>query len=308
MELKAPQQLRSFKYLLPVWYNQKVWQEKLILGSLLLVLFLTAGQLSALLWSFIFPPQYQSTVHVASNTTQTHDVYESTLQKSNTLGQNTWFGVSPELAVNQMEAETVAVETALNLSLKGTIMGSNPQAFIVDNETGKTHLVKLDEEVINGVTLASVDRRQVVLTNNGKRETLSLPSTMLNGISHKKAEPEYTVLFEREAEKRQLVKISSADVEYALGNLGALSTEAKFIPRVAGGTVEGYKIMKMKNNSFLRKLSLKERDILLKLDDVLISDKAKLFPMLMDLKNASKARLLIHRGGENIALDVQVAN
>lgn len=309
METKALHSLRSLKYILPVWYNQQRMQQKLVTVLMLVILFFIAAQISTFIWNLAFPHEYK-VIQAPKIITKTHDVTNVFQQnQSSALGENTWFGISPDLTINQMDAEAITQETALNLSLKGTIMGSKPQAFIVDNETGKTYLVKLNENVINGVKLTSVDRRQVVITNNGKRETLSLPTTLLNGgLVKQKSEPTYTLLFERKPSKRQLVKISASDVQYALGNLGALATEAKFIPRVAGPVTEGYKIMKMKNNSFLRKLSLKERDIILKLDDVLISDKSKLFPMLMDLKNALKARLLIHRDGKNIALDIQVAN
>jgi type II secretion system protein C len=306
METKS---LHSYKYILPVWYNQKVWQQKLITGFMLAVLFLIAGEVSSFIWNTVLPVQYNASTTIQQSTNQKHILsVKHPKNHVSMLSENTWFGISPDLAINSMDSESVANETALNLSLKGTIMGSKPQAFIVDNETGKTHLVKLNGTVIGGVTLSDINRRQVVITNNGKKETLSLPSAMLGGVFKKKVQPTYTVLFDRKADKRQTVNIASADVAYALGNLGALATEAKFIPRVAGGTTEGYKIMKMKNNSFLRKLSLQERDILLKLDNVLISDKSKIFPMLMDLKTASKARLLIHRQGKNIALDINVVN
>ncbi len=306
METKTLNHFKSFKYILPVWYNNKSLQQKIITGLMLVLLVAIAYLSSVFIWRIVLPPEYK--IHTTIVTTQqTTPLKVSTKNNANILAENTWFGISPDLAVNNMQAETIVIETALNLSLKGTIMGSKPRAFIVDNETGKTHLVKLNEEIIPNVKLSKIDRRQVVIINNGKTETLSLPNASLNGkIAQQKKQPTYTLLFKRKAEKRQKVKIPASDVSYALSNLGALANQAKLIPRVSGSTIEGYKIMRMKNNSFLRKLSLKEGDILLKLDNVLISDKAKMFPMLMSLKDAKKARLLIHRQGKNIALDIQV--
>ena len=244
-----------------------------------------------------------------------------TLESYAPLTQSTWFGSSAHLATQALEEEVVVAETTLNLALEGTIFGPRPRAILYDNAARKTHVLMLGESIMPQVTVAEVNRRSVVLDNRGTLETISLPAGLslltkpeTTNVAVAPAKPAarvakeapYVLLYERPAVKRQKVTIGKLEALKALANLGSLSNEVKLIPRVSGGTIEGYKIFQMAHDSFFSKLTLKEGDIFLKLNGTLVSQKDKIFPMLMNLKSAREADVLIHRDGENILLTVAV--
>ena len=244
------------------------------------------------------------------------------------LANSAWFGTSQRLAAQSLEQKDVVIETTLNLTLKGTILGDSPHAIIQNNADNALYVRKQNREVLPGVTIEQVERRKVVLNNNGQLENLSLPgyefiaqlsgddtpdeTVTLSANSTPTLKPTlqkeapYQLLYERPIDQRQRVSIEKASVLSAVANLGKLSREARFIPRKAGATTEGFKIMNLQNDSLLRRLSLQEGDILLKLDDVLIRDRENLFPLLMNMGTAQNAELLLHRSGKNIALKIEV--
>lgn len=237
------------------------------------------------------------------------------------LERATWFGASTRMALNELPVETVKAETSLNLILKGTIAGATPYAIIVDNTTGESKLVQQGDKVLRNVTLKDIKRRMVILSNNGKLEKLSLPGNDFSQFAHvdEKKEPiklkksTYGVststgvnITKRAVLKRQEVHVSKSEIKAAFSNLGRLATEARFLPRIEDDEVVGFRVTKLKHDSFLAKLTVQENDILVKVDDVPVSDRDRLFPMLMELKNAEEAELVINRHGNQIGLLIKV--
>jgi type II secretion system protein C len=251
------------------------------------------------------------------------------------LRDATWFGTSYTAEKEQLVEEKVVVETTLNLQLKGTIVGPNSRAIIKDNATGKTLILKEGENFLNGVKVARVTRRRVLLDNKGQMEGLSLagedymaiggeptimpamgkvaPSQVVQksaGIKRLNAQQQdtYIPMVNRKITKRQKLKLEKSEVLSALSNLATLGKQARFIPRIKDGRVEGFIVTQLEHDSFLARMSLKEGDILVKLDDVPVGQKDKLFPMMMGLATASEAELVINRGGEQIALMVDFSS
>jgi len=233
----------------------------------------------------------------------------------------TWFGSSTKMAVNELPVESVKAETSLNLTLKGTISGSSPYAIIVDNTTGESKLIQMGESVLKGVVLKDIQRRMVVLSNKGKLEKLSLPGNDLSQFvksSSGTAQPVVKKVptgpststgvhvTKRAVVKRQEVRVTKADIKEAFANLGRLATEARFLPRIEGEEIVGFRVTKLKHDSFLAKLTVQENDILVKVDDVPVSDRDRLFPMLMELKNADEAEIVLNRRGMQIGLLIKV--
>lgn len=248
-----------------------------------------------------------------------------TLEDYQPLTGSTWFGSSLLLNAADLKNEIVEVETALNLSLKGTIMGANPRVIILNNQNNSTAVLREGEEVLKGVQVSQILRRKVVLNNQGKLETLSLPSInnlfddyqeehIISVVGNHSAsnkemavkDPTYTPLAERAINKKQTLNVNRAEALSAVANLGALSKEARFIPYVKSGKLEAFRITNLANESFLRKLSLQEGDILIKLDDVPVHNREKLFPMIMNLSSAKSAQLVLERRGEIIQLNINV--
>lgn len=315
------------KYLRTTYWQQKAlpWllhtrsQSRIITTLALALIALACWQTAKTFWQIALPAK----AHISTSIPQSAAQVVAAKQQQpdyQALSNMDWFGLPPELQLAELEMQEVEQETTLNLTLNGTILGQWPRAVIKNNETGKTLVLEKGEEFINGITLQGIERRRVVLNNKGNLEQLSLPAAMglkvektggsekplIKPTGLKKAEG-YTLLYERPVKKRLKVEISKQDVTNALANLGALANEGQFIPRVASGKTEGYKVLRIKNNSFLRQLGIKEGDVILKLDGIHVFEREKLFPLLMNMGQASSAELLIHRHGENVLLHISAS-
>jgi len=63
--------------------------------------------------------------------------------------------------------------TKLPFTLTGTLVSGDPQAVLVNNETGEQHIYRPGDTVLDGVVLRAVQQSRVVLDNNGVSETLT---------------------------------------------------------------------------------------------------------------------------------------
>ncbi|MEC9290983.1 MAG: type II secretion system protein N [Pseudomonadota bacterium] len=319
----AQQKLESFAQTLLCYMHSK----RTSLLSLVVLSVLVAVMLVSSVFALM---PYLPSLMLTSNPETTAYAFEAgdlkkaqavSLESYDSLERAAWFGASTQMALNELPVETVKAETALNLTLKGTISGSSPYAIIVDNMTGESKLIQMGESVLKGVVLKDIQRRMVVLSNKGKLEKLSLPGNDFSQFvknegsakkpatvkpSQKRSGPSNVYVSNREVVKRQEVRVSKADIKDAFSNLGRLATQARFLPRIEGEEIVGFRVTKLKHDSFLAKLTVQENDILVKVDDVPVSDRDRLFPMLMELKNADEAEIVLNRRGTQIGLLIKV--
>jgi general secretion pathway protein C len=220
------------------------------------------------------------------------------------------FGRSADLATAGLEAEQAEVRTTLNMTLTGTIIDAAPRAYVRDNLANKTLVVQAGDRLLPAVTVERVERRRLLLSNQGRREELLMQTAELRPYGKssglKSATPD-PLAYELEANRKETLTITRAEVLTALGNPGELMAQANFIPRVnEEGTREGFTLLNVQHNSFLSKLGLRDGDVLLKLDGIPVVARERILPMMFALQNAPAAELTILRDSTVVALDISV--
>jgi prepilin-type processing-associated H-X9-DG protein len=73
---------------------------------------------------------------------------------------------------DQIEPATLA-ETKLPLTLTGTLLSGDPQAVLVNNDSGEQHIYRPGDTVLEDVVLHEIQQSRVILENNGVREVLT---------------------------------------------------------------------------------------------------------------------------------------
>lgn len=73
---------------------------------------------------------------------------------------------------DQIEPAALA-ETKLPLTLTGTLLSGDPQAVLVNNDSGEQHIYRPGDTVLEDVVLHEVQQSRVILENNGVREVLT---------------------------------------------------------------------------------------------------------------------------------------
>lgn len=101
--------------------------------------------------------------------------------------------------------------------------------------------------------------------------------------------------------------VERAEVDYALGNLDKLSREARVVPNFQDGESNGFKVFSIRRNSALRKMGLKNNDVLTAVNGNSLSSPEKAMELYSKLLNDSSFELEVLRNGQpqTIRYDVQ---
>ncbi|MBI5845849.1 MAG: PDZ domain-containing protein [Deltaproteobacteria bacterium] len=145
--------------------------------------------------------------------------------------------------------------TAMNLKLLGTLTAprGNSRAIIEDAQAQKQGLYKTGDTVQNAV-IKSIERNQVVVTIEGRDEILLPEEEQKKRMAAKKpAGPTGA----------PGIKLSRAEVEQSMRNIGLLMTQARWQPSFdASGNPEGIAVNRIRPGSLLSKMGIANGDVL----------------------------------------------
>lgn len=179
-----------------------------------------------------------------------------------------------------------------NLDLLATMAGRPETSMALishKNEPGKIEGYRWGE-MVGEYQITSIEPRLVRLTKDGTEEVLRMPEqakptqvaksytgseTLAEGIV-KVGEDEYI--------------IDKSLIEDSFENIGKLMRQAKIIPRLKGGKIDGFKILKIKKKSLFSHIGLSNGDIIHQINNKGITgpeDALKLFEIFKTAKSIS---------------------
>ncbi|WP_238526782.1 type II secretion system protein GspC [Cellvibrio japonicus] len=221
--------------------------------------------------------------------------------------------------------EDDAADTQLNLVLRGVLASNHEQAaraVISSGDRQEVYAIGDKLPVGNNVTLAKVLDLRVIISNNGKYESLWLFKDDPNApkIASPMARPpagnpqrdsgyaqapfqQRPVHVDPQPEQRQFGPDPAGDPRMAaMGNTLA-DVVAMSIHR-EGGQVVGYKIRPGRNAEMFNSLGLQTDDIVTAVNGVPLTSPGKIMEIYKNMSNATSANLEIKRGGSVINLDI----
>ena len=100
--------------------------------------------------------------------------------------------------------------------------------------------------------------------------------------------------------------VEQGEVDYALGNLDKLSREARVVPNFQDGATNGFKVFSIRRNSALRKMGVKNNDVLTGVNNFDLSNTQKALEIYSKLQTEKTFRLDILRNGEPMTLEYDI--
>ena len=100
--------------------------------------------------------------------------------------------------------------------------------------------------------------------------------------------------------------IDQGEVDYALGNLDKLSREARVVPNFQDGATNGFKVFSIRRNSALRKMGIKNNDVLTGVNNFDLSNTQKALEIYSKLQTEKSFRLDILRNGEPMTMEYDI--
>lgn len=220
------------------------------------------------------------------------------------------------------------LKSKLPLELSGVIYGGKPSVglALIENKSKKriaSYLV--GDEVDAGAILKEVYEERVVLNNRGRLEYLPLERKKLVRSSrdrkkHKAPEPSQPAIsplatgpvadsFKEEGFERSGgdIKISTAYREDLLGaKMSKVLSDAKAIPNMVGGELQGFKLTKIREDSIYQKAGFQSGDIIHDINGIPLRDAAGAIRLLQSLRNETEIEVRVQRGGDYFNMTIAV--
>lgn len=194
-----------------------------------------------------------------------------------------------------------------DLSLLGTAIGSPRTSFILvrRNSSNEERVFKLGEKVFDLGTLSAIKKETAEVRSGSQLITLRTPSAPAEPA--KPAQPVAAATGVTQALPGGSGIIDQRALNAALDNIGQAMTDARLLPSVKDGKVEGFRVSEVKPQGVFAAVGLKNGDILMKINEFPIDSPEKAIQSFVTLKGQNRIKLDLIRDGAptSLAYDIR---
>jgi len=207
------------------------------------------------------------------------------------------------------EVEEDLEETDLPLRLLGTAASEDESlawAAIDDLGERKHKVVATGGNVRPGATVVRIERKRVVLRNNGRLEELTLDGEQASGPvaarrPNRPMRPARTAMRQRNAQLADRVRrvaenhfeVDNADVQETVRNPASLFSEARILPRYEEGQMVGVQLNAIKSGSLFERVGLADGDTIVEFNGQSLGSPADSAQFLQQLIDGSGFEVLV---------------
>ncbi len=276
------------------------------------LLALVCWQAAVLTWALLPTPQ-QPAPPVAANTSVTPVASAAdALTLSRTIAARHLFGSTVSTAAPV--AQTNIPETRLRLTLRGVMAASlaDQATAIIADPAGNENYYPVGAELPGGATLEEVHAEHVVLSRNGRYETLSLPKNALDVAGTTRTSARQPAFSSRPAARPPQPAPNAGallrDMRQRIAqNPAALGELFQGQPVSEGGRMIGFRLSGGANATTLRQFGLQPGDVVTAVNGVGLDDPAGRLELLRNIGNAGQVTVEIQRNGTPYAFTINAA-
>ena len=198
-----------------------------------------------------------------------------------------------------------------NLLLVGTVVGPKKLSYaIFEDKTRPSPLkqvvVAYDKDVFDYGKLIKIERDSVELSQGAAIYKISLAPLKSDTRSPRTEESVYprASFAEKIGEKEYL--LNRRKVDQTLENPEQILTDARLLPNIQNGKQEGFKMLEVKSGGLYESLGLKNGDILLRVNDLEISNPEVAIQAMTALKGMNRVNLDIMRDGAKLSMSYDI--
>ena len=221
------------------------------------------------------------------------------------------FPLPPDpLGISTAGASVLPSRTPLNLASKlkllGVVIGDHEGvSAIVEELSSKRQLFfRLHDQIPDVGEISEIRREGIVVRQGDQQELLELaasqiekpptaPVTAGSAIVPVPGSPVRTVLDRR-------------DVEQAMGDLPKLLSQARAVPYLVNGAMNGFRLDFIAPSSFYEKIGLKYGDVLQQVNGVDIRDPGTMLTLFQQLRNEKTVKLDVLRNNQRTAMTFDI--
>ena len=188
-----------------------------------------------------------------------------------------------------------------DLLLLGTAVGSPRETFaLIQKQSSKEERVfRLGDEVFDFGKLVAVQKEMAEILSGGTRVKIFTP--MASAVETEKAQAAPSAV-QPGALASQVgagsYVVDQRALNAALDNIGQAMTDARLLPSMKDGKVEGFRVSEVKPAGVFGMVGIKNGDVLLRINDFPIDSPDKAIQSFVSLKGQSRIRLDLIRDGQ----------
>lgn len=192
---------------------------------------------------------------------------------------------------------------ASKIRVIGVVMGDRQGIFaIVEEQASKTQvLYRLHDQIPDLGEVVDIQRNGILIRQGNLEELVSLdllenPQASGNGAAAPASKASSPRVQASGPSMKKIV--DRREVEQAMNDLPKLMTQARAIPNMVNGTINGFRLDYVAPASFYEKIGVQKGDILQRVNGVDIRDPGTILSMLQQLKNEEVVKLDIVRNNQ----------
>ncbi|MBK9293375.1 MAG: general secretion pathway protein GspC [Oligoflexia bacterium] len=225
-------------------------------------------------------------------------------------------GIIPDIQVasdsSGADISGTARESDLPLGLIGTIVHANPGKSVATlefkNTSDKVIPYIPNDEIEGMATLIKIERKRVYIRNlsSGALEYIQIKDDTGGFSFSKKGSPAAKQDSPIMEEGENTFGITRSDLETQMANLPELLTQARGVPNIVGGRINGFKITEIVPNSLFAKLGVKDGDVLKEVDGEKLDSPAKAMELYNSLRTKNKINISGERNGKPFTMTYNI--
>jgi len=206
-------------------------------------------------------------------------------------------------------SKTESSSPLTNIILMGTVVGPKNFSYAVfedksDAASGKQEVFRCGERVYNYGTLTNVKRDSVELTNGTNTFEIKIMELQIKEIQEKNTESNQTLSPRRISERHYI--LDQRRVQQALDKPEQILTHARLLPNIQDGKQEGFRVSEVKHGGLYDSLGLRNGDILLRVNNLEISNPEAAMQAFSALGGMNSVNLDIIRDGSKMTLSYEI--
>ncbi len=194
-----------------------------------------------------------------------------------------------------------------DLVLLGTAIGSFHETFAMVQKTSskEERLFRLGEKVYDAGMLLLVKSDRIEIEQAGKRTLIAMPSSTPHTTTA--ASPPGTMPGTAVAQTGAgSFVIDQKALNATLDNIGQAMSDARLLPSMKDGKVEGFRISEVKPAGVFGMVGMKNGDVLLRINDFAIDSPEKAIQSLASLKGQTRLKLDLVRDNQPTSFNYDI--
>lgn len=197
---------------------------------------------------------------------------------------------------------------AARLRVIGVVVGDQRGMFAIVEDLSSKHqtLYRVHDQVLDLGEISEIRRNGILIRQGNQEELLelalsetpSLPSASSGTVAAAVQIPPTVVPLRKVIDRRE--------VELAMSDLSKLLSQARAVPHMVNGTVNGFRLDYIAPTSFYEKIGIQTGDVLQRVNGVDIRDPSTMLNLLQQLKNEQVVKLDVLRSNQRSTITYEL--